>query len=129
MSPRSTIDASYVFDLRPYLDAVDVGQASTAQWETRARMLARELRRRRDSLFGFDMISWRGTQPVAFRLLDAAAWPGFDQIVLTVATPTGVRQAEVAVTDELTDDQILRIVRTVDDERLIWRSTGRPALL
>ncbi len=127
-SPRSTIDASYVFDLRQYLDAVDVGQASTGHWETRARLLARELRRRRDSLFSLDMISWRGAQPVAFRLLDAAAWLGYDKIMLTIATPTGVRQAEIGVTDDLTDDQILHMVSTVDDERVIWRSAGRPVL-
>lgn len=127
-SPRSTIDASYVFDLRQYLDAVDAGQASTMKWETRARLLARELRRRRSSLFGFDMISWRGTEPVAFRLLDAAAWLGYDKIILTVATATGVRQAEIVVTDDVTDDEILQMISTVDDERVIWRPTGRPPL-
>lgn len=127
-SARSTVDASYVFDLRQYLDAVDDAQASTRQWETRARLLAREFRRRRDSLFGFDMTSWRGDRPVTLRLLEAAASYGYDQLLLTVATPGGVRQVEIPVTDDLTDDQIVQMARNVEDERWNWRSTSRPPL-
>ena len=118
-SPRATINTSYVFGLRHYLDAVDNGAASTKPWETRARLLARELRRRRDSLFGFPMISREGGGLILLRLLEAWAWPGHDQIVLTVATPNGVRQLEIPVTDDLTDDQILQAAQDVDDTRWI----------
>ncbi len=118
-SPHLTIESRYVFGLVQYLDAVDAGQASTSQWESRALVLAQELRRRRDSLNGFPMFAGRGADMAVLRLLEVSAWPGHDAIVLTVATPSGVRQLEIPVTDGLTDDQILHLAHDVESNRWI----------
>ena len=112
---RATVDTTWRFELRQYLDALDEGQRSMYRWEGRPHRIARELRRQRDSLFGLIMID--RTTHGRVRLLDASAWPGHDYVLLTAATPLGVRQFELIVTDEVSDEQISRMVNGVDLEK------------
>lgn len=114
-SPWASIDRTWSFALRPYLDAIDAGQRSTLTWQTRPRRLARELRRRRDSLFGFQMIN--AVTHLPMRLLNAKAWPGQDDILIEVASDQGVRQLLFAVSAERTDEQLLRSLMTIDPAR------------
>jgi hypothetical protein len=111
-TPRATIDTTWRFDLRRYLYALDEGQRSMGGWEQRPHRVARELRRQRDSLFGLTMVDQVTHAHV--KLLDASAWPGHDYVLLTAATPLGVRQFELPVTAELTDQQISRMINVVD---------------
>ena len=114
-SPRSSIDIAWTCELRQYLDAVDDGQRSTLRWETRARLLARELRRQREGLFGFPMIDLVARTELT--LLNVLAWPGRDDIILQIATNDGVRELTVHVDDDRTDEQILNSVRGIDPAR------------
>lgn len=68
-SPRGKVDRSWLFDLPAYLDAIDDAVVASHRLETRAHSIARELRRRRDSLFGFGM----STREQIFTLFDAEA--------------------------------------------------------
>ncbi|MGI8418878.1 MAG: hypothetical protein ACR2P2_22300 [Nakamurella sp.] len=103
-SERSTIDTSWRFDLLPYLDAVDEGQRSVARWEERPRVLARELRRRRDSLFGFDMGNSRGT---VAKLTEARAWASSDLISIVISGPSGTQWFRMPVRADLSDQDII----------------------
>jgi hypothetical protein len=111
-APRSSIDATWAFHLQQYLDAVDEGQRSTRVWENRPRLIARELRRRRDSLFGFVMIDAMSQSPL--QLVDAKAWPGVDEVLLKIASPRGVRQLLIAVPDDQTDERFLRSLHVIN---------------
>ena len=103
-APRSSIEATYRFDLMQYLEAVDQGHQSTTVWETRPRLLARELRRQRDSLFGFP----------GLRLLTVRSWLGVDYLMIEVAGSDGVPWYEIPVPDDRTDDQIIAELRDFD---------------
>lgn len=111
LTVRSSIDATYRFELTGYLDAVDGGYRSSQPWETRPRRLARELRRRRDSLFGFSMGSTR--QGTAADLTWARAWPGVEHISIS-----GVGEQrwfyEVLVPDDLSDEDIIAGIQRLD---------------
>jgi hypothetical protein len=96
---RHSVDRTWRFDLRRYLDAVDAGMA-TLTWEDRPRLLAREFRRLKDSLFGFPIRS-------GHELLTAHAWPGTGKISISIAGPTGVRWHHIPVPDDETDEQII----------------------
>ena len=106
-APRSSIQGTYRFDLVQYLEAVDQGHQSTTTWETRPRLLARELRRQRDSLFGFP----------GPRLLNARSWPGVDYLLIEVAGSDGVHEYQIPVTDNRTDDQIIADLYNFDPQR------------
>jgi hypothetical protein len=104
-----SIQATYRFDLRQYLDAIDAGTASLT-WERRPRLLARRIREeQRDSVFGFLLANY-------YHLLDARAWPGQDRINVTVVGPKGSQYLELPVPDELSDDQILDQLRRMDPQ-------------
>jgi hypothetical protein len=98
-----SVDTAWRFGLRQYHDAIDAGTAGLT-WEQRPRLLARRLRAERDGLFGFPL-------PPHYQLLDARAWPGFDQIHVTVAGPTGVVHHPLPVPADLTDDEVLDQLR------------------
>lgn len=103
----TSITTTYRFDLRRYLDAIDAGTASLT-WEERPRLLARRLRQeQRDSVFGVPL-------PGYYRLLDAQAWPGQDQINVTVVGPTGTKYLSLPVPAELSDEQVLDQLRRLD---------------
>ena len=106
-APRSSIQGTYRFDLVQYLEAVDQGHQSTTTWETRPRLLARQLRRQRDSLFGF---------PVP-RLLNARSWPGVDYLLIEVAGSDGVHEYQIPVPDDRTDDQVIADLINFDPQR------------
>lgn len=84
-APRSSIEATYRFDAVQYLEAVDEGHRLTIGWETRPRLLARELRRQRDSLFGF----------YGLRLLTVRSWPGVNHLMIEVAGTDGIQWYKV----------------------------------
>lgn len=106
-TPRSSIEGTCRFELLQYLEAVDEGHRSTMDWEPRPCLLARALRRQRDSLFGFS----------GLRLLDIRSWPGVDQLVVEVASRKGIQFYEVPVPDEQTDDEIVAELRSFDPSR------------
>lgn len=106
-APRSSIEGTYRFDLVQYLEAVDEGQQSTIEWETRPRLLARELRRQRDSLFGFSGV----------RLLSIRSWPGVGHLIIEVAAGDGIEFFEVPVPDDQTDDEIVAELHHFDPSR------------
>ena len=106
-APRSSIGGTYRFHLVHYLDAVDQGHQSTIDWETRPRLLARELRRQRDSLFGF----------YGPRLLSVRSWPGVDHLIIEIAARDGIEFYEVPVRDDQTDDEILAELQNFDPFR------------
>jgi hypothetical protein len=112
-----SVDTAWRFGLRQYLDAIDAGTASLT-WEQRPRLLARRLLAERDVLFGFP-------SPTHYWLLDAHAWPGFDQINITVAGPTGIGHHQVPVPAGLTDDQVLDQLRRIDWASYPSRFTSR----
>lgn len=68
-APRATVDRGWSFELLAYLDEIDEAVAASHLLETRAHSIARELRVRRDSLFGFGM----STREQVFTLFDARA--------------------------------------------------------
>jgi hypothetical protein len=110
--PRASIDTTWRFELREYLDALDEGQRSMQRWEGRPHHIARELRRQRDSLFGLTMVD-RATR-THVQLLDATAWPGNDYVLLTAATTVGIGQFELPIHDDLTDQHISHMVNVLD---------------
>jgi hypothetical protein len=112
-----SIDTAWRFGLRQYHDAIDAGTASLT-WEQRPRLLARRLRAERDVLYGFPV-------PTHYWLLDAQAWPGLDQINITVTGPTGVSHHQWPVPADLTDDQVLDRLRRVDWASYPDRFSGR----
>lgn len=101
-SPGRTIDATYRFDVIDYLGSVDAAAATVLGWPGRPRRIARELRRQRDSLFGFSLFH----PAFYYRLLDVRLGAG-DSILITVAGPEGERQYSVAVPADLTDDDVI----------------------
>jgi hypothetical protein len=111
-----SVDTAWRFGLRQYLDAIDAGTASLT-WEQRPRLLARRLRTEWDVLFGFP--------PTHHWLLDSRAWPGLDQIDVTVAGPTGVGFHRLPVPADLTDDEMLDQVRRTDWASYPSRFTSR----
>lgn len=96
-APSSSIDTTYRFDLLDYLDAIDDGHRSTTSWETRPRLLARELRRRQGGLFEF----------MGGRLLRVRTWPGVEYLSIRVATDDGPHEYQIPVPDDRTDEQLL----------------------
>lgn len=106
-APRSSIEATYRFDLVQYLEAVDDGHRSTIVWETRPRLLARELRRQRDSLFGFS----------GPRLLNVRSWPGVDDLMIEVAGSDGIAWYEVSVPDDQSDAEVTAGMKNFDPSR------------
>lgn len=114
-SPWASIDRTWSFALRSYLDAIDAGQRSTLAWQTRPRRLARELRCWRDSLLGFPMTN--AVTHTSMRLLDAKAWPDSDDILIEVASDQDVGQFLLTVSAERTDEQLLRSLMTINPAR------------
>jgi hypothetical protein len=108
-APRHSVDRTWRFDLARYLDAVDAG-TSTMTWEPRVRLLAREFRRLRDRLFGFPIRN-------GYNLLTVSAWPGNDQIIVSVAGPTGVSFHSVPVPADQTDKEIIESLWDFDPAR------------
>jgi hypothetical protein len=113
--PRHSVDSTWIFQLRQYLDAVDAGHLSTARWETRPRLLARELRRQRDSLSGFPIVDANGRD--IRRLLDVLASPRSELIDISVATISGVHWYSVPVRDDGADWQVFASVRDIASGR------------
>lgn len=113
LTVRSSIDTTYRFELTGYLDALDAGYRSTQEWETRPRRLARELRRRRDSLFGFSMGST--PQSTAADLTWARAWPGVEHISIGAV---GEQRwfYDVLVPDGLSDEHIIAGIQRLDPD-------------
>lgn len=111
-TPSHTVDTSWRFALRAYLDALDEGQRSSAAWETRPMRIARELRRRRDSLDGFHMINPVTRAPM--RLINAIAWPSEDYVLIEIASDIGPRQLHLEIDAARTDQEILWQLRSVD---------------
>lgn len=101
--PHHTVDRTWRFGLGQYLDAIDAG-AATMTWLSRPLLLARELRRRRDS-------HWGSEAELGCLLLDVRAWPGVDEIQIQVADRDGVRWRRIAVPDEQTDQEIIGSLR------------------
>lgn len=99
-TPSLTVNRSWSFDLLPYLDAIDAGARSVAAWEQRPRILARELRRYRDSLFGPNLGQ-------LIHLTGARAWPGVDEVQVQVAGPHGPDFFTYPVPADLSDDAIM----------------------
>ncbi len=124
-SPRRTVDRSWSFELLPYLQAIDDAAAASHRLETRADALARELRRRRDSLFGFAM----GTREQIFTLCDAYSWwdpQGHDTgpcLGIQVAGAGGLSEYLVPLPTGRSDDDILNELRNFHPER--YRNAGR----
>lgn len=110
--PRSSIDRRWKFELHQYLDAIDTAQSSMTRWEPRARRIARELRRRRDSLFGFPMSDVRDGTPIY--LLDARPATGPNQILLVVTANRAVHEVEVEVGADLSDHQVVKRLRALN---------------
>lgn len=106
-APASSIEGTYRFDLLQYLEAVDEGHRSTIAWETRPRLLARELRRQRDSLFGFSGV----------KLFSVRSWPGVDYLVIEVTSGDGFQFWEVPVPDDQTNDEIVAALHQFDASR------------
>lgn len=100
-SPHKTIDTTYRFDLKDYLDSIDAAANVVLAWPGRSRRIARELRRQRDNLFGFHLCN----PDFYFRLLDVR--PGADNVLISVAGPEGEQQYSVAIPADLTDDEII----------------------
>ena len=107
-SPHRTLDTTYRFDLNDYLDSIGIAADAVLAWPGRSRRIARELRRQRDSLFGFRLYS-PGSY---YRLLDVR--PGVHNVLITVAGPEGERQYSVAISAELTDDEIIERLKYFD---------------
>ncbi|HEX3815033.1 MAG TPA: hypothetical protein VHX59_19540 [Mycobacteriales bacterium] len=105
-SPRCSVGRSWRFGLVSYLNAVD---SADSRPEERARLLARELCRQRDSFFGFPM----GQQ---FRLLNARAWPGEDSLMITVADPGSVHAYPIPLGIDESDEDVLYRLRTFDPD-------------
>jgi hypothetical protein len=103
--PHHTVDRTWRFDLRQYLDAVDAG-AATMGWAPRPLLLARDLRRRRDDHWGFSAGLGR-------RLLEVRAWPGVEELSVLVAGRDGVHWRKVAVPENRTDQEIVESLRTL----------------
>ena len=116
-SPRRTLDTTYRFDLIAYLGSVDAAAAAVLACPDRPRRIARELRRQRDSLFGFDLHN----PDFYYRLLDVGSG-GNDRLLINVAGPAGVRQYFVPIPAELTDDEIIGGLRRFDPGQ--YRSAG-----
>jgi hypothetical protein len=85
-TPHGSIGHEYRFSLRPYLDALDDVAHRTP--EDPARRLARELRAKRDSLFGL---------PVRGRVLDILASPGYGAVHVTTVDRRAVNYHEISV--------------------------------
>ncbi|MEP6559473.1 MAG: hypothetical protein ABJD68_00155 [Nakamurella sp.] len=101
-SSGRTLDTTYRFDLNGYLDSIDGAAATVLARPDRPRRIARELRRQRDSLFGFFMYN----ADFHYRLLDVRSG-AVDNIFITVAGPPGERQYSVAIPADLNDDEII----------------------
>lgn len=104
--PHHTVDRSWRFDLRQYLDAVDAGAASMS-WAGRSMRLARELRRRRDS-------HWGAGVEIGRELLDARGYPGADYIWVSIAGHDRVHWHKLPVPPDLTDEQVIDSLRTLE---------------
>lgn len=107
-SPHRTLDTTYRFDLNDYLDSIDTAANAVLAWPGRPRRIARELRRQRDSLFSFRLYN----PDFYYRLLDVL--PGADNILITLAAPEGERQYSVAISADLTDDEIIGRLKHFD---------------
>ncbi|HEY4020638.1 MAG TPA: hypothetical protein VGM75_18240 [Pseudonocardiaceae bacterium] len=103
--PHHTVNRTWRFDLRQYLDAIDAG-AATMTWAPRPVLLARELRRRRDNHWGF-------SANLGALLLDVRAWPGVEEIKVLVADHHDAHWRTIAVPENLTDQEIIDSLRTV----------------
>lgn len=119
-APRSSIDTTWRFELRQYLDAVDDGHRSTVAWETRPQLFARDLRRRRDSLFGFGMGNSR--RETGGQLLDVRCWPDVYYVTIRLAEKGGVREYQIPIRSDQTDEEIRCELRDFDPSR--YRSWG-----
>lgn len=108
--PDASIDRTWTFDLRRYLDAIDIGQGLFAPLESRARVIARELRRRDDLWAGS---TEGGSKLKPLHLLDARAGIGPTEIVLEVAFDHGIRRVEVEAQPGMTDQQVVERLRVV----------------
>ncbi len=123
-SPRRTVDRSWSFDLLAYLAAIDAAVAASHRIETRADAIARELRRRRDSLFGFGMSS----RERFFRLGDV--YPSWDDqdgdivpcLGIQVAGADGLGEYLIPLPAGRTDDDILDELHRFHPER--YRRAG-----
>src|SRR5699024_6619010 len=103
-SEHATINTTWRFELRQYLDAVDEGQRSTQRWENRADRLAREMRLRRDSLFGLSM--GNTMRATAADITHANAWHRDDTIIV-YTRPAGLNRLVVQVPADRSDDEII----------------------
>jgi hypothetical protein len=101
--PHHTVDRSWRFDLRQYLDAVDAG-AATMTWAPRPLLLARELRRRQHGHWGSEF---------GCEVLDVRAWPGVDEIKVQIAGHDGVRWHTVPVPPQESDQQIINRLKAL----------------
>ncbi|WP_029136585.1 hypothetical protein [Nakamurella lactea] len=111
---RSTIDTSYRFELLAYLDAVDAGQRSVATWEERPRLLARELRHRRDSLDGLTVGS--SVDRTAGDVVTVQASPAFENIIVVVSPWADRMEIHLSVPDDRSDDEVIRGLQRLDPD-------------
>jgi len=116
-SPRRTLDTTYRFDLIEYSDSVGAAATAVLAWPDRPRRIARELRRQRDGLFGFSLCN----PDFYYRLLDVHLGAEHS-ILITVASPAGVREYFVAIPADLTDDEIIGGLRRFDPNQ--YRPAG-----
>lgn len=122
-SPHRTVDRTWSFELLPYLDAVDGAVAANARLERRAHTVARELRRRRDSLPGVTI----NTREQIFDLRDAYATRNVDDtddmlLAVRVAGADGIGDYLVPLPENRSDDDILGDLDDFDPAR--YRCTG-----
>lgn len=116
-SSRHTVDRRWSFELVPYLDEIDDAVVASDGVQPRAHAVAREVRRRRDSLDGFGM----STREQDYRLVAAfVAWdePGPDPVLgIEVAGTGGLGHYLVPLPPERSDDEILDELHDFHPER------------
>jgi hypothetical protein len=102
--PRSTIDRPWIFQLGPYLDAIDAGTASMLAADNHGRRMARALRQAAAGLWGPHV-------GVSSTVVDARGRPGVDAVSVRVLGPTGSQSYEIPVADSDDVNDVLRAIR------------------
>lgn len=111
-SPRSTVDRTFRFSLVPYLDALDRGRESMTKWETRSHLFARELRRQRDSLFGFGMGSTRRGTTAELHSARARS----NSVEVTIAAWSGISDFSIPLAENRTEAEIITALKELGTE-------------